>query len=195
MTGPTCRRSAPPRCLAVPGHHSARSGRRPSVRTGNRTCRRPSTHPSAPWSSPRHPRRPRCRTLRQSRPGRRSERPAGSIRTGDRWSCQAPISGQPAASTALRATFAACSPTCITQPITTSSTVAGSMPVRSISAFNVSAARSTGCQSLSRPFRRPSGVRMTSTMTAVGMAAVCSLPAPGLKPDATLERRPDDVRD
>ena len=44
------------------------------------------------------------------------------------------------------------------------------MPVRSTSAFSVSAARSTGCQSFRRPLRLPSGVRMASTMTAVGMA-------------------------
>ncbi len=45
------------------------------------------------------------------------------------------------------------------------------MPVRSVSALSVSAARSTGCQSFSRPLRRPSGVRMVSTMTAVGMTS------------------------
>src|SRR3954453_7481996 len=76
-------------------------------------------------------------------------------------------SGQPAASTALRPTLTACSPTCMTQPMTTSSTMPGSMPVRSISAVSVSAARSTGCQSLSLPLRRPSGVRIASTITAV----------------------------
>ena len=70
-----------------------------------------------------------------------------------------------------------CSPTCITQPITTSSTTPGSMPVRSTSAFSVSAARSTGCQSLSLPLRLPSGVRTASTITAVVIGASL-LPAP-----------------
>ena len=45
--------------------------------------------------------------------------------------------GQPAASTALRAMFAPCSPTWVTQPATTSSTSARSMPVRSASALSV----------------------------------------------------------
>ena len=79
------------------------------------------------------------------------------------------VSGQPAASTALRAMLTLCSPTCMTQPMTTSSTTAGSIPVRSASALRVSAARSTGCHSLRRPLRRPRGVRIVSTMTAVGM--------------------------
>ena len=76
-------------------------------------------------------------------------------------------SGQPAASTALRAMFKLCSPTCITQPITTSSIMAGSMLLRVVSAVSISAARSTGCQFFNRPLRLPSGVRTASTMTAV----------------------------
>ena len=81
------------------------------------------------------------------------------------------LSGQPAANTALRPMLVDCSPVCITQPITTSSMMPGSIPVRSISAFIVSAMRSTGCQSFNLPFRRPSGVRMASTMTALNMVS------------------------
>ena len=44
--------------------------------------------------------------------------------------------GRPAATQALRVTFVLCSPLCVTQPPMTSSTVAGSMPLRSISAFS-----------------------------------------------------------
>ncbi len=59
------------------------------------------------------------------------------------------------------------------------------MPVRSTSALSVSAARSTGCQSLSLPLRFPSGVRMASTMTAVVMSGLLLGPlamlAPGRK--------------
>jgi len=78
-------------------------------------------------------------------------------------------SGHPAASTALRAMLRLCSPTCITQPITTSSTCDGSRLLRLAIALSISAARSTGCQFFRRPLRFPSGVRTASTMTAVGM--------------------------
>ena len=81
------------------------------------------------------------------------------------------LSGQPAAKTALRPMLVDCSPVCITQPITTSSMMPGSIPVRSTSAFIVSAMRSTGCQSFNLPLRRPSGVRMASTMTALNMVS------------------------
>ena len=55
-------------------------------------------------------------------------------------------SGNPADSTALRPMFSDWAPTCMTQPMMTSSTRAGSRPLRSTSALRVSAARSTGCQ-------------------------------------------------
>ena len=45
-------------------------------------------------------------------------------------------SGQPAPSTALRAMSKVCSPTWLTQPQITSSTTAGSIPVRSASALS-----------------------------------------------------------
>ena len=47
-------------------------------------------------------------------------------------------SGKPAASTALRAMLRDCSPTCMTQPMITSSTRAGSRSLRSTRAFRVS---------------------------------------------------------
>src|SRR5450759_4022592 len=78
-------------------------------------------------------------------------------------------SGQPAASTALRPTLAACSPVWLTTPQITSSTRAGSIPVRSTSAVSTWAERSTGCQSFSAPLRFPVGVRTASTITASRM--------------------------
>src|SRR3990167_7596769 len=69
------------------------------------------------------------------------------------------LSGRGEASTALRATLIACSPTWPTQPMTTSSTRAGSAPVRSIRSFSTTAPRSTGCQSFSLPPLRPPAVR------------------------------------
>ncbi len=77
--------------------------------------------------------------------------------------------GQPAAKTAVRATIPACSPTWLTQPHTTSSTVAGSRPVRSVRAVSTWADRSTGWISDSAPPRRPMGVRTASTITASRM--------------------------
>ena len=79
------------------------------------------------------------------------------------------VSGQPAASTALRPTFHACSPTWETQPQTTSSTSAGSKPARSASARSTCADRSTGWMPARPPPRRPTGVRTAATITASGM--------------------------
>ncbi len=107
---------------------------RAAGRTDSRTCRRPSTSPSARGSSPRRRRRRPRRRRRRSRPARRSGRPAGPSRTGDRSSCPAPCRASPPPSTALRATLTACSPTCITQPSTTSSTMPGSRSLRCCSA-------------------------------------------------------------
>src|SRR5581483_9404152 len=76
-------------------------------------------------------------------------------------------SGNPAARTALRPMFTACAPTCMTQPMITSSTSAGSRSLRCTSAFSVSAARSAGCQPESLPLRLPPAVRTASTITAV----------------------------
>ena len=77
------------------------------------------------------------------------------------------VSGQPAPSTALRPMFRPWLPTCMTQPMITSSTSAGSRSLRSTSAFSTSAARSAGCQPESFPLRLPPAVRTASTMTAV----------------------------
>ena len=57
------------------------------------------------------------------------------------------VLGQAGAKPALRPMLSDCSPTCMTQPMMTSSTSAGSRSLRSTSALSVSAARSTGCQS------------------------------------------------
>jgi hypothetical protein len=76
------------------------------------------------------------------------------------------LSGQPAASTALRAMSKVCSPNWLTQPQITSSTAAGSMPERSASARSTCADRSTGCTPDRAPFRLPTGVRTAATITA-----------------------------
>jgi hypothetical protein len=78
-------------------------------------------------------------------------------------------SGQPAARTALRPTLTDWAPACMTQPMTTSSTIPGSIPVRVTRADSVSAARSAGCHPDSLPLRLPPAVRTASTITAVGM--------------------------
>src|SRR5436190_5190777 len=112
-------------------------------------------------------------------------------------------SGKPAASAALRPMFRPCSPVCMTQPMITSSTSAGSRSLRCTSALSVSAARSTGCQSFSFPLRFPSAVRTASTMTAVAMrGSSCELdravkfrevPAVSQPGERDHLRMPDDV--
>ena len=74
------------------------------------------------------------------------------------------LSGSLEARTALRATLVDCSPTCMTQPMTTSSMAAGSIDVRSTRSFSTTAARSVGCQSFSLPPLRPPAVRPAATM-------------------------------
>ncbi len=74
------------------------------------------------------------------------------------------LSGMREASTALRATFSDCSPTWPTQPITTSSTAAGSTPVLSRTESSTAAPRSIGCQPASLPPLRPPAVRVAATM-------------------------------
>ena len=73
--------------------------------------------------------------------------------------------GRPAESQAVRAMLNACSPTWLTQPPTTWSTTAGSMPDRSITALCTAASRSAGCMVDRPPFRFPTGLRTASTMT------------------------------
>ena len=60
-------------------------------------------------------------------------------------------------------------PTCMTQPMITSSISAGSSWLRSTSCFSTSPARSAGCHPDSFPLRLPPAVRTASTMTAVAM--------------------------
>ena len=120
--------------------------------------------PSAPAScSPRRPRSPRpaCPT---SPPARRSAAPAATSRTAGRSTPPARCSGSFDASTALRPMCRLCSPTCPTQPMITSSIAAGSIPVRSTSAFSTSPAMSAGCHPASRPPFRPPAVRTASTI-------------------------------
>ena len=62
-------------------------------------------------------------------------------------------------------------PTCMTQPMITSSIRAGSRSLRSARERSTSAARSAGCQPDSFPNRLPPGVRTASTITAVAMVA------------------------
>src|ERR1700755_1720084 len=57
------------------------------------------------------------------------------------------------------------SPTCETQPHTTSSTMSGSMPARSTSAVTTRGERSAACISDRPPLRLPTGVRTASAMT------------------------------
>ena len=76
------------------------------------------------------------------------------------------VSGQPATSTAPRPTFSACSPTCVTQPICTSSISPGSRSTRPTRPFSTCAASSSARMSASEPFRRPIGERTASTMYA-----------------------------
>ena len=79
------------------------------------------------------------------------------------------VSGSPAARTAERVMFMACSLTWSTQPPITSSMRSGSMPVRSTIFRSEWASRSTGWMGLSPPLPglpRPIGVRTASTMTA-----------------------------
>src|SRR5215212_11319604 len=79
------------------------------------------------------------------------------------------LSGQPAASDALRPMLNVCSPTWLTQPQNTSSTTAGSTPDRSASAVRTCAERSTACTPDSPPPRLPTGVRTAAQMTASRM--------------------------
>ena len=78
-------------------------------------------------------------------------------------------SGRDEASTALRATFVACWPTWLTQPMITSSTWAGSAWLRRTSSSSTWAARSAGCQPESFPPRLPPAVRVAATMYACAM--------------------------
>src|SRR5215475_9609584 len=67
------------------------------------------------------------------------------------------------------------SPTCDTQPHTTSSTRSGSIPARSTNVLSTNADRSAACTVESPPFRLPTGVRTASTMTASRMANLHSV--------------------
>src|SRR3954470_22590331 len=68
------------------------------------------------------------------------------------------VSGQPAASTAVRPMSIVCSPVCETQPQITSSTRPGSTPERSTSELSTCADRLTGWTPDRPPLRLPTGV-------------------------------------
>ena len=79
-----------------------------------------------------------------------------------------------------------CSPTCMTQPVITSSTWAGSSSLRACSALSGSEARSTACQLRSLPLRFPPAVRTASTITAVVMESPSGGPADSPAPSAVM---------
>src|SRR6266851_1479550 len=88
-------------------------------------------------------------------------------------------SGKPAVSTAVRPMLAAWSPTWPTHPAITSSTSAGSSPVRSTRAASVALSRCTGCTPDKAPpgLPRPDAVLTMSTMTAEPTATSSPTPA------------------
>ena len=87
------------------------------------------------------------------------------------------LSGRPADSQAFLATSKVCGPICETHPMITSSTAAGSIPVRSTSARRAWAPRSTGWTPARDPFRLPIAVRTAPAMNASAItASVCGLP-------------------
>ena len=75
-------------------------------------------------------------------------------------------SGSLDAKIAFRAILLACSPTWLTQPMMTSSIMAGSTLVRSTNAFKICAPKSAGCQPDKRPPLRPPAVRAAATNAA-----------------------------
>ena len=87
-------------------------------------------------------------------------------------------SGNPAMRAAFRAMLKPCSPTLLTQPITTSSTSVGSILVRCTRAVRVSARRSSGRTPDSFPFFRPTALRTAPTITAFCMRASLSTGSP-----------------
>src|SRR5215203_3257401 len=88
------------------------------------------------------------------------------------------VSGQPATSGAIRPMFQPCSPICVTQPICTSSTSAGSRWFRSTSPFSTCAASSSPRIFDSIPSRFPIGLRTASTMSASGIDNRVKPPGP-----------------
>jgi hypothetical protein len=81
------------------------------------------------------------------------------------------VTGKPAIRAAVRAMFMPCSPVCVTQPMITSSTWAGSTLARSSSAAIHMAARSSGLVALRVPRRFPIAVRPASRIYASVMLA------------------------
>ena len=81
------------------------------------------------------------------------------------------LSGRPADSQAFLAMSKVCGPICETHPMITSSTAAGSIPVRSTSPRRAWAPRSTGWTPARDPFRLPIAVRTAPAMNASAITA------------------------
>ena len=117
---PTSRRSARPRCPAARGRDSAPTRRGPNGSAAEH--RRAHRHPAHALDAGRDHDVVRARDHAL---GGEVQRPVATTRTAGRRWCPAPMSGNPAASSALRPMLNACSPTCETQPMITSSTTRG----------------------------------------------------------------------
>src|SRR4051812_22037463 len=114
------------------------------------------------------------------------------------------LSGHPAARTAVRAMHAACSWAWDTHPQMTSSTIAGSIPLRSASAWSTCADRFVGGTPDSPPLPLPPGLRTAPTIPASPMSPPsvdgpgsggCHTDPPGGGDDPAVEHRiGDDVR-
>ena len=115
-------------------------------------------------SCSRRPRRSPRPARPTSRPAPRTAAPAATSRTGGRSHVPGTLSGSFEASTALRATLPACSPTWLTQPMITSSISAGSACARVTSSSRTLPAISAGCHPDSRPALRPAAVRTAATI-------------------------------
>ena len=95
--------------------------------------------------------------------------------------------GQPAVSATLRPMFQACSSTCVTQPHWTSSTSAGSTPLRVTSAFTTCADSSSPRMWESVPFFFPIGLRTASTIIAFEGFMQETVPRSMLRKNAKIE--------
>src|SRR5260221_2859681 len=103
------------------------------------------------------------------------------------------LTGRPASSALMRATLRLSSPAWFAHPSSTSSTAAGSTPVRRTSSRMTSAPRSSGRTSASAPPWRPMGVRTASTTktsrSAFVMALQCySLPGEMAKINSSYQK-------
>jgi hypothetical protein len=104
------------------------------------------------------------------------------------------LSGRPADSQAFLAMSNVCGPICETHPMITSSTAAGSIPVRSTSPRRACAPRSTGWTPDRDPFRLPIAVRTAPAMNASAItASVCEPTGPDAHGTSSRAREPNVV--